>query len=193
MAKGYIFESSKPKRVKEAEKKARAKKAAATRAARKKAGTRPTPDTQIKQKIKYLNQRMRRYGDPDHMMELVPAELRTKTGAISGSKEARAFFAQDRTGLLDKIARQIRKHPVSTSVRDAFEEVLHDIDDQISEIGANEFAKIVGADLADALRNDQDSDTKMQATIEQWQQRRAAIPSYYESQVRHGKLTPFTD
>lgn len=203
MAKGYIFESSKPASVKKreaAERKRKRSEAAKKgwetlrkkQASQKKTGAAAAEDTKILNRIKYLNKRISRYGDPDNVLSLLPPEVLTPKGKISGTVKSREFF-RGRSQLLDRIAAQIRKHPVSNDIREAFEETLHDIYDQISEIGSAEFHRIMGTDLTDALRRDTDSDMKMTDVIQEWNASRSKISAYYEDQIRTGKLTPFTD
>lgn len=194
----YLFESSKPESVKRREAAARKKKRA--EASRKGWETRrkkdqapkSSPDKQLKNKIRYLNQRLRRFGDPDHLVALLPWDVKTDAGFLSSRPEALKFFREN-PHLLDQIRAAIRKHPVSNDIRDAFENMLHDIYDQITEIGHERFFEIIGKDFEKQLGNDADSNAKMQDLIEKWNTARAAIPAYYEEQIRGGKLTPYTD
>ena len=199
MAKNYLFESSKPAWLKKREAAARkqkrseaAKKAAATRKARAAAADISASTKQIRAKINYINRRIQKYGDPDNAVRMLSAELRTETGMIAKTPESLQFFAS-RQWMLDKIQSQIRKHPVSDKIRDAFEETLSSIYDQMQEIGSEEFYRITGRDLQDAVRNDADSNAKMLQTIDEWRASRQKLAAYYEDQIRGGKLTPYTD
>lgn len=202
MAKKYLFESSKPESVKRREAAERRERRAAasrrgweTRKAKKAGAPAPTvtpADQKIKSRIKYINQRLRKYGDPDHLVAMLPEAIKTDAGFLSASAEARQFFSGN-LHILDQIRAAIRKHPVSNDVRDMFENVLHDIYDQITEIGQQRFFEIVGKDIKDAMTVDADSDAKMMSMIDRWKQAQSAIPAYYEEQIRSGKLTPYTD
>lgn len=205
MARRYIFESSKPERVRKAE--AAAKHAARQAAARKAAETRRqraqiphnmADASQIKAKIKYLNQRIKKFGDPDHLLDLLPPVARTDTGRLSTSSASVSFFAGGHAGdLLDQIAASIRKHPVSNAMRDMLEETLGEIYDELKEIGRERFYEMIGKDLgqrfADSLKTSADTNRKIEDLVQTWQQARSTIPAYYEEQIRGGKLTPFTD
>lgn len=197
MARSYIFESSKPASVRKreaAERAAKRRQAAKKAAQTRKAGTAAprSLDRQIKDKIRYINRRIGQYGDPDHMIDLLPEELRTDTGRIASTPEAVQFFAQ-RPTWLQQISAQIRKHPVSTSVRDEFERILGDIYDEMQNIGSEQFYKIAGKDFASAMQQDSDSNAKMQDIIGKWRTVQEQIPRYYEEQVRTGKLVPYSD
>ena len=196
MAKGYIFESSKPESVKKREAAARkkkrsaaAKKAAATRAAN--AGAQLT-DKQIRARINYINRRIRQYGDPDNAVRMLSKGLRSDAGLIEKTPEALAFF-RERNWMLQKIQAQIKKHPVSTEIRDAFEQTLSQIYDQMQEIGSQEFFRITGKSFQKAIAADTDTDKKMLSAIRKWQSERQKLGAYYEEQIRQGKLVPFTD
>lgn len=149
-------------------------------------------ERKIKERIRYLNKRLRQYGDPDHMIALLPDEIKTDSGYLSVRPESVEFFTTN-PELLNQIQSTIRKHPVSNAVRDAFEEMLHNIYDQITEIGQERFFEIVGKDFQRQLGADADTNRKMQEMVERWEKEKAAIPAYYEEQIRKGKLTPFTD
>lgn len=196
MAKGYIFESSKPESVKRREAAARkkkrsaaAKKAAATRAAN--AGAQLT-DKQIRSRINYINRRIRQYGDPDNAVRMLSGELRTDEGMIAKTPEAMRFF-RERQWMLQKIQSQIKKHPVKSEIRDAFEETLSSIYDQMQEIGSQEFFRITGKSFQKAIAADNDSDKKMLEAIRKWQREKKKLDLYYEEQVRRGKLIPYSD
>lgn len=208
MAKRYIFESSKPERVRKAEaaakhaaRQAAGRKAAETR--RAKQGKQPLPRNmsgaaQIKAQIRYINQRLRKYGDPDHLLDLLPPVARTDRGRLSASKASVAFFAGGQAGdLLDQIKASIRKRGVSEPVRDMLNETLGEIYDELKDIGKDRFYQMIGRDLgqrfADSLRTDADTDAKIKDLVGKWQEARKKIPEYYEEQIRGGKLTPFTD
>lgn len=200
MARSYIFESSKPERVRKAE--AAARKAQRQAAARKGAASRQqrvrSAADQTKSKIKYLNQRIKKYGDPDHLLDLLPPVARTDTGRLSASSASVSFFAGGHAGdLLDQIAASIRKHPVSNAMRDMLEETLGEIYDELKEIGQDRFYEMIGRDLgqrfADSLKASADTNRKIEDLVQTWQQARSKIPAYYEEQIRGGKLTPFTD
>ena len=193
----YLFESSKPESVKRREAAERKnKRSEASRKAwekRKALAAPPAPtDKKIKDRIRYLNKRLRQYGDPDHMVALLPDEIKTDSAFLSTRPESIKFFAGN-PELLKQIQSVIRKHPVSNSVRDAFEEMLHNIYDQITEIGQERFFEIIGKDFQRQLGADAGTNLKMQAMVERWEKEKAAIPAYYEEQIRQGKLTPFTD
>ena len=195
----YLFESSKPERVKRreaAERKQKrseeSRKAWEKRKQKAQAAPAAPTDNQIKSKIRYLNQRLRKFGDPDHMVALLPDAIKTDTGYLSTRPESIKFFSGN-PELLAQIQSVIRKHPVSNQIRDTFEEMLHDIYDQITEIGQDRFFEIVGKDFQKQLGTDADTNLKMQDMLSQWEKARAAIPAYYEEQIRQGKLTPFTD
>lgn len=195
----YLFESSKPESVKRREaaerkqKRSEASRKAWEKRKQKSQAAPPSPtDTKIKDRIRYLNKRLRQYGDPDHMVALLPDEIKTDSGFLSTRPESVEFFAGN-PELLKQIQSVIRKHPVSNAVRDAFEEMLHNIYDQITEIGQERFFEIVGKDFQRQLGADADTNLKMQAMVERWEKEKAAIPAYYEEQIRQGKLTPFTD
>lgn len=200
MARGYIFESSKPESVKRREaaakkqkRSAAAKKAAATREAAKAAPMPPDLTAkQIRQRINYINRRIRLYGDPDNAVRLLSDALRTDAGMIAKTPEAIQFFAE-RQWMLGKIQSQIKKHPVSNAIRDAFEEMLSSIYDQMQEIGSEEFYRITGKNMRDAVQNDVDSDAKMLDAIQKWREGRQKLAAYYDEQIRGGKLTPYTD
>lgn len=195
----YLFEKNKPESVKRREAAERKqKRSEASRKAWEKrkqkaqaASAAPT-DTKIKDRIRYLNKRLRQYGDPDHMVALLPDEIKTNAGYLSTRPESVEFFSVN-PELLQQIQSVIRKHPVSNAVRDAFEEMLHNIYDQITEIGQERFFEIVGKDFQRQLGANADTNLKMQAMVERWEKEKAAIPAYYEEQIRQGKLTPFTD
>lgn len=195
----YLFESSKPERVKRREAVERKKKRSeASRKGweRRRQKTQAAPltpaESKIKERIRYLNKRLRQYGDPDHMVALLPDEIKTDSGFLSTRPESVEFFARN-PELLNQIQSAIRKHPVSNAVRDVFEEMLHSIYDQITEIGQERFFEIVGKDFQRQLGADADTNLKMQEMVERWEKEKAAIPAYYEEQIRQGKLTPFTD
>lgn len=195
----YLFESSKPESVKRreaAERKQKRSEASRKTWEKRKQKTQAAPpaptDKKIKDRIRYLNKRLRQYGDPDHMVVLLPDEIKTDSGFLSTRPESVEFFAGN-PELLKQIQSVIRKHPVSNAVRDAFEEMLHNIYDQITEIGQERFFEIVGKDFQRQLGADADTNLKMQAMVERWEKEKAAIPAYYEEQIRQGKLTPFTD
>lgn len=200
MAKrNYLFDWSKPAWLKKREAKERAqkrsaaaKRGAATRKARA-AGSKTALDTkQIRDKINYINRRIRKYGDPDNAVRMLSAELRTETGMIAKTPESLQFFAS-RQWMLDKIQSQIRKHLVSNEIRDAFEQTLSSIYDQMQEIGSEEFYRITGGSLRSAIETDNNTDKKMLDVIRRWTADREKIAQYYEEQVRGGKLTPYTD
>lgn len=195
----YLFESSKPESVKRREaaerkqKRSEASRKAWEKRKQKSQAAPPAPtDNKIKDRIRYLNKRLRQYGDPDHMVALLPDEIKTDSGFLSTRPESVEFFAGN-PELLKQIQSVIRKHPVSNAVRDAFEEMLHNIYDQITEIGQERFFEIIGKDFQRQLGADADTNLKMQAMVERWEKEKAAIPAYYEEQIRQGKLTPFTD
>lgn len=195
----YLFESSKPERVKRREaaerkqKRSEASRKAWEKRKQKAQAAPPAPtNSKIKDRIRYLNKRLRQYGDPDHMVALLPDEIKTDSGFLSTRPESVEFFSGN-PELLQQIQSVIRKHPVSNAVRDAFEEMLHNIYDQITEIGQERFFEIVGKDFQKQLGADADTNLKMQAMVERWEKEKAAIPAYYEEQIRQGKLTPFTD
>lgn len=195
----YLFESSKPESVKRREaqqrkqKRSEASRRAWEKRKQKAQAAPPAPtDKKIKDRIRYLNKRLRQFGDPDHMVALLPDEIKTDAGYLSTRPESVAFFSGN-PELLQQIQSVIRKHPVSNAVRDAFEEMLHNIYDQITEIGQERFFEIVGKDFQRQLGTDADTNLKMQAMVERWEKEKAAIPAYYEEQIRQGKLTPFTD
>lgn len=193
----YLFESSKPESVKRreaAERKRKRSEASRKAWEKRKAQAAPlTPaESKIKDRIRYLNKRLRQFGDPDHMVALLPDEIKTDSGFLSTRPESVEFFAGN-PELLKQIQSVIRKHPVSNAVRDAFEEMLHNIYDQITEIGQERFFEIIGKDFQRQLGADADTNLKMQAMVERWEKEKAAIPAYYEEQIRQGKLTPFTD
>lgn len=198
MAKKYLFESSKPESVKRREAAARKKKRSEAsrkgweRRRKKNQAPKSPADKQLKNKIRYLNQRLRRFGDPDHLIAMLPWNIKTDTGFLSVRPESLKFFRAN-PNLLDQIQAAIRKHPVSNDIRDAFENMLHDIYDQITEIGHERFFEIVGKDFEKQLGNDTDTNAKMLDMIDKWKTVQAAIPAYYEEQIRGGKLTPFTD
>lgn len=208
MARRYIFESSKPERVRKAE--AAAKKAVRQAAARKAAETRrakqgkqPLPRNmsgvaQIKAQIRYINQRLRKYGDPDHLLDLLPPVARTDTGRLSASAESVSFFAGGQAGdMLSQIKASIRKRGVTTPIREMLEETLGEIYDELKDIGQDQFYRMIGNDLGqrfvDSLRVDADTDAKIKDLAARWQAARKKIPEYYEEQIRGGKLTPYTD
>ncbi len=208
MARRYIFESSKPERVRKAEaaakhasRQAAGRKAAETR--RAKQGKQPLPRNmsgaaQIKAQIKYLNQRLAKYGDPDHLLDLLPPVARTDTGKLSASAESVSFFAGGQAGdLLDQIKASIRKHPVSNPMREMLEETLGEIYDELKNIGQDRFYEMLGKDLGQQfvskLKTDADTNRKVEELVQTWQQARSHIPAYYEEQIRGGKLAPFTD
>lgn len=205
MAKRYIFESSKPERVRKAE--AAAKRAARQAAGRKAAETRRqraqiprnmSGAAQIKAQIRYLNQRIAKYGDPDHLLDLLPPVARTDAGRLSASAESVSFFAGGQAGdLLDQLKASIRKHPVSNPMREMLEETLGEIYDQLKNIGQDRFYEMLGKDLGtqfvSKLKTDADTNRKVEELVQTWQQARSRIPAYYEEQIRGGKLTPFTD
>lgn len=210
MARRYIFESSKPERVrkaeaaaKHAERQAAGRKAAETR--RAKQGKQPLPRNmsgaaQIRAQIRYINQRLRKYGDPEHLLDLLPPVAKTdhKKGRLSASAESVAFFAGGQAGsMLSQIQASIRKRDVSNPVREMLEETLSDIYDELKDIGKDRFYQMIGRDLgqrfADALKNDADTDAKIKDLAAKWQEARKKIPEYYEEQIRGGKLVPFTD
>lgn len=195
----YLFESSKPESVKRREaaerkrKRSEASRKAWEKRKQKAQAAPPAPtDSKIKDRIRYLNKRLRQYGDPDHMVALLPDEIKTDAGFLSTRPESVEFFAGN-PELLKQIQSVIRKHPVSNAVRDAFEEMLHNIYDQITEIGQERFFEIVGKDFQKQLGADADTNLKMQAMVERWEKEKTAIPAYYEEQIRQGKLIPFTD
>lgn len=208
MARRYIFESSKPERVRKAEAAARHVKRQA--AGRKAAETRRTKQgkqllprnmsgaAQIRAQIKYINQRLRKYGDPEHLLDLLPPVARTDTGRLSASAESVSFFAGGQAGdLLDQLKASIRKHPVSNPMREMLEETLGEIYDEIKNIGQDRFYEMLGKDLGQQfvskLKTDADTNRKVEGLVQAWQQARSRIPAYYEEQIRGGKLTPFTD
>lgn len=195
----YLFESSKPESVKRREAAERKKKRAEAsrkgweKRKQKAQAAPPAPtDKKIKDRIRYLNKRLRQYGDPDHTVALLPDEIKTDAGYLSTRPESVAFFSGN-PELLQQIQAVIRKRPVSNAVRDAFEDILHNIYDQITEIGQERFFEIIGKDFQRQLGTDADTNLKMQAMVERWEKEKAAIPAYYEEQIRQGKLTPFTD
>lgn len=195
----YLFEKNKPESVKRreaAERKRKRSEASRKAWEKRKQKAQAAPlvptDSKIKDRIRYLNKRLRQYGDPDHMVALLPDEIKTDSGFLSTRPESVEFFAGN-PELLKQIQSVIRKHPVSNAVRDAFEEMLHNIYDQITEIGQERFFEIVGKDFQRQLGADADTNLKMQAMVERWEKEKAAIPAYYEEQIRQGKLTPFTD
>ena len=205
MARRYIFESSKPERVRKAE--AAARHAARQTAGRKAAETRRQRSqiphvmsgaAQIKAQIRYLNQRLVKYGDPDHLLDLLPPVARTDTGKLSASAESVSFFADGQAGdLLDQLKASIRKHPVSNPMREMLEETLGEIYDELKTIGQDRFYEMLGKDLGQQfvskLKTDADTNRKVEELAQTWQQARSRIPAYYEEQIRGGKLTPFTD
>ena len=203
MAKSYIFESSKPawlKKREAAERKAKrqaaGRKAAETR--RQRAQLPHTGAAQIKSQIKYLNQRIAKYGDPDHLLDLLPPVARTDAGKLSTSAEAVRFFSGGQAGdLLDQIKASIRKHPVSNPMREMLEETLGEIYDELKNIGQDRFYEMLGKDLGQQfvsrLKTDADTNRKVEELVQTWQQARSRIPAYYEEQIRGGKLTPYTD
>ena len=205
MAKRYIFESSKPERVRKAE--AAAKHAARQAAGRKAAETRRqrtqiprnmSGAAQIMAQIRYLNQRIAKYGDPDHLLDLLPPVARTDAGRLSASAESVSFFAGGQAGdLLDQIKASIRKHPVSNPMREMLEETLGEIYDELKNIGQDRFYEMLGKDLGtqfvSKLKTDADTNRKVEELVQTWQQARSRIPAYYDEQIRGGKLTPFTD
>lgn len=205
MARRYIFESSKPEYVKRreaAERKAKrqsaGRKAAETRRQRAQIPRVMSGAAQIKAQIKYLNQRITKYGDPDHLLDLLPPVARTDTGKLSASAESISFFAGGQAGdLLDQLKASIRKHPVSNPVREMLEETLGEIYDELKNIGQDRFYEMLGKDLGSQfvskLKTDADTNRKVEELVQTWQQARTRIPAYYEEQIRGGKLTPFTD
>lgn len=195
----YLFEKSKPESVKRreaAERKKKRSEASRKGWERRRQKTQAAPltpaESKIKERIRYLNKRLRQYGDPDHMIALLPDAIKTDVGFLSTRPESVSFFTGN-PELLNQIQSAIRKHPVSNAVRDAFEEMLHNIYDQITEIGQERFFEIVGKDFQRQLGADADTNRKMQEMVERWEKEKAAIPAYYEEQIRQGKLTPFTD
>lgn len=227
--KSYLF--GKPEYVKQYEKRQRAAARAAasgeTMRPRKPAkpkqpqAKKQTPHVsdpwkQTKTKIDYLNERIHKYGDPDHVMSLLPAEMITDSGRIRNTSESRAFFLQH-PELLPRMQKQIRKHPVSTAIRDTFETVLGQIYDEMKEIGKSEFFKITSAEFRKMVGDpalskeekpeisrqkhihpelkgtDADTSKKMTEIITQWRAEKAKIVDYYEDQVRQGKMTAFSD
>lgn len=203
MAMNYIFESSKPawlKKREAAERKAKrqaaGRKAAETR--RQRAQIPLAGAAQIKSQIKYLNQRIAKYGDPDHLLDLLPPVARTDAGKLSTSTEAVRFFAGGQAGdLLDQLKASIRKHPVSNPMREMLEETLGEIYDELKNIGQDRFYEMLGKDLGQQfvsrLKTDADTNRKVEELVQTWQQARSRIPAYYEEQIRGGKLTPYTD
>lgn len=201
----YIFESSKPtwlKKREAAERKAKrqaaGRKAAETRRQRAQIPRVMSGAAQIKAQIKYLNQRIAKYGDPDHLLDLLPPVARTDTGKLSASAESISFFAGGQAGdLLDQLKASIRKHPVSNPVREMLEETLGEIYDELKNIGQDRFYEMLGKDLGSQfvskLQADADTNRKVEELVQTWQQARSRIPAYYEEQIRGGKLTPFTD
>lgn len=211
MAKKYLFESSKPESVKRRERKqaaerrsAAAKKSWETRRKKMSAAAEPKksaakpPKTKktssIKNKIRYLNDRIRKYGDPDHLLDLLPPGLKTDSGRLSTSADAlKLYRSPDYYSLLDQLRASIHKRPVSNPVRDMFENMLGEIYDQIRDIGGKLFYEIMGNDFKKSIETDADTDTKMKRAIEMWKNRQHRIPEYYDEQIRSGKLTPFSD
>jgi len=205
MARQYIFESSKPEYVKrreaaerKAKRQAAGRKAAETRRRRAQIPQNMSGVAQIKAQIRYLNQRIAKYGDPDHLLDLLPPVARTDTGKLSASAESVSFFASGHAGdLLDQLKASIRKHPVSNPVREMLEETLGEIYDELQTIGKDRFYEMVGKDLGEQfvskLKTDADTNRKVEELAQTWQQARSRIPAYYEEQIRGGKLTPFTD
>lgn len=203
MAKGYIFESSKPPSVKKREAAARHKKRqeAGRKAVqtRKQRGQIQRPASeQIKSQIKYINQRIAKYGDPDHLLELLPPVAKTDTGRLRTSAESVSFFAGGQAGdMLEQLKSSIRKHPVSNPVREMLEETLGEIYDELKKIGQDRFYQMIGKDLGqqfvDKLKSDADTNKKVNELVAKWQQARAKIPEYYEEMIREGKLTAYTD
>lgn len=205
MARRYIFESSKPEYVKrreaaerKAKRQAAARKAAETRRQRAHIPRVMSGAAQIKAQIRYLNQRIAKYGDPDHLLDLLPPVARTDTGKLSTSAESVSFFAGGQAGdLLDQLKASIRKHPVTNQMRDMLEETLGEIYDELKNIGQDRFYEMLGKDLGQQfvskLKTDADTNRKIEELVQTWQQARSRIPVYYEEQIRGGKLTPYTD
>lgn len=201
----YIFESSKPawlKKREAAERKAKrqaaGRKAAETRRQRSQTSRNMPGAAQIKAQIKYINQRLRRYGDPDHLLDLLPPVARTDAGKLSTSAESVRFFSGGQAGdLLDQLKASIRKHPVSNPMREMLEETLGEIYDELKNIGQDRFYEMLGKDLGSQfvsrLKTDADTNHKVEELVQAWQQARSRIPAYYEEQIRGGKLTPYTD
>ena len=205
MARRYIFEKNKPEYVKRREaaerkskRQASGRKAAETRRQRAQIPRVMSGAAQIKAQIKYLNQRLAKYGDPDHLLDLLPPVARTDTGKLSASAESVSFFAGGQAGdLLDQLKASIRKHPVSNPMREMLEETLGEIYDELKNIGQDRFYEMLGKDLGQQfvskLKTDADTNRKVEELVQTWQQARSRIPAYYEEQIRGGKLTPFTD
>lgn len=205
MARRYIFESSKPERVRKVEAAARhaarqaaGRKAAETRRQRAQIPRNMSGAAQIKAQIRYLNQRLAKYGDPDHLLDLLPPVARTDAGRLSASAESVSFFSGGQAGdLLDQLKASIRKHPVSNPMREMLEETLGEIYDELKNIGQDRFYDMLGKDLGQQfvskLKTDADTNRKVEELVQTWQQARSRIPAYYEEQIRGGKLTPFTD
>lgn len=205
MARSYIFESSKPAWLKKREaaerkskRQAAGRKAAETRRQRAQLSRVMPGAAQIKAQIKYLNQRLAKYGDPDHLLDLLPPVARTDTGKLSTSAEAVRFFAGGQAGdLLDQLKASIRKHPVTNPMREMLEETLGEIYDELKNIGQDRFYEMLGKDLGQQfvsrLKTDADTNRKVEELVQTWQQARSRIPAYYEEQIRGGKLTPYTD
>lgn len=210
MARRYIFEKNKPEYVRrreaaerKAKRQAAGRKAAETR--RAKQGKQPLPRNmsgaaQIKAQIRYINQRLRKYGDPEHLLDLLPPVAKTnyKKGRLSASAESVAFFAGGQAGsMLSQIQASIHKRDVSNPVREMLEETLGEIYDELKNIGKDHFYQMIGRDLGqkfvDALKNDADTDKKIKDLAAKWQEARKKIPEYYDEQIRGGKLVPFTD
>lgn len=206
--KSYLF--GKPEYVKQYEKRQKAK-AAGKKQKPKAKHKAPAADPwkRTRTKIDYLNERIRKYGDPDHVMSLLPSEMITEAGRIRNTPESRAFFLQH-PELLPRIQQQIKKHPVTSQIRDAFEAMLGSIYDEMQEIGKTEFFRITGTEfrgmlgdpsasnrqktLNPALKGtDADTDKKMQEIIEKWASAKQKIAQYYEEQVRQGKMPAFSD
>lgn len=205
MARRYIFESSKPESVKrreaaerKAKRQAAGRKAAETRRQRAQIPRIMSGAAQIKAQIRYINQRIAKYGDPDHLLDLLPPVARTDAGRLSTSAESVSFFAGGQAGdLLDQLKASIRKHPVSNPMREMLEETLGEIYDELKNIGQDRFYEMLGKDLGSQfvskLKTDADTSRKVEELVQTWQQARSRIPAYYEEQIRGGKLTPFTD
>lgn len=205
MARRYIFEKSKPEYIKrreaaerKAKRQAAGRKAAETRRQRAQIPRVMSGAAQIKAQIRYLNQRLAKYGDPDHLLDLLPPVARTNTGKLSASAESVSFFAGGQAGdLLDQLKASIRKHPVSNPMREMLEETLGEIYDELKNIGQDRFYEMLGKDLGQQfvskLKTDADTNRKVEDLVQTWQQARSRIPAYYEEQIRGGKLTPFTD
>lgn len=205
MARRYIFEKNKPEYVKrreaaerKAKRQAAGRKAAETRRQRAQIPRVMSGAAQIKAQIRYLNQRLAKYGDPDHLLDLLPPVARTDTGKLSASAESVSFFVGGQAGdLLDQLKASIRKHPVSNPMREMLEETLGEIYDELKNIGQDRFYEMLGKDLGSQfvskLKTDADTNRKVEELVQTWQQARSRIPAYYEEQIRGGKLTPFTD